>query len=372
MAPCPVVAQRRLIVIVAAAGALVLAVAPAGAGPSSGHRGTLTLSHRVDTSDSLYIEGSVSYLRLKRGGRVVARRSGSGPIHTRLHPHDGLYRVVSYQRPCEGNCSTLDPPTDRCSKRVRVYAGETSAVRAVTRPGNGCRIRVAEPKAFPSARRLRAARGYVRGRALSSLAVIDTHGRLHGFAPHRRYVTASVVKAMLLVGRLRQLGNNLPSASDRAVLEPMIEASDNDAADAAYGWVGDAGLLAVGKRAGMHDLVVPGGHWGNVQFSAADQAQLFLGIDRLVPPRSRGYALHLLSSIVSYQRWGFSRFSLRRGWHTFFKGGWRTTGTGSLVHEVALFKRGGRRFSMVVLTDGNPSHDYGTETLRGVAQRIFR
>jgi hypothetical protein len=27
---------------------------------------------------------------------------------------------------------------------------------------------------------------------------------------------------------------------------------------------------------------------------------------------------------------------------------------------------------MVVLSDGNPSHDYGTETLRGVAQRIFR
>ena len=24
------------------------------------------------------------------------------------------------------------------------------------------------------------------------------------------------------------------------------------------------------------------------------------------------------------------------------------------------------------LTDGNPSHDYGTETLRGVARRIFR
>jgi hypothetical protein len=42
------------------------------------------------------------------------------------------------------------------------------------------------------------------------------------------------------------------------------------------------------------------------------------------------------------------------------------------VHEAALFKRGGRRFSLVVLTDGNPSHDYGTETLRGVAQRIFR
>ena len=185
-------------------------------------------------------------------------------------------------------------------------------------------------------------------------------------------MTASVVKAMLLVARLRQLGNHLPSASDRAVLEPMIEISDNDAADAAYGWVGDSGLVAVGKRAGMHELVVPGGHWGNVQFSAADQARLFIQIDKLVPPRSRSYARKLLSSIVSYQRWGFSRYSLRRGWHTFFKGGWRTTGLGSLVHEAALFERGGKRFSLVVLTDGNPSHDYGTETLRGVAPRIFR
>ena len=26
---------------------------------------------------------------------------------------------------------------------------------------------------------------------------------------------------------------------------------------------------------------------------------------------------------------------------------------------------------MAVLTDGNPSHEYGTETLQGVAQRVF-
>src|SRR5215208_7226697 len=368
----PPVAQRRVLVIVAAAGAVVLAVAPAGAGTRA-ERGTLTLSHRLDLKKTgPYIEGSVSYLHLKHGGRVVLRRSGSGRIRTRLKPHAGLYRVVSYQRPCDGNCSRLDPPTDRCSKRVRVYGGESSAARVVTRPGSGCTIRVSEPEAFPSTKRVRAARRFVRQRAVSSFAVIDTHGHLRGLAPHRRYVTASVVKAMLLVGRLRQLGNHPPSASDRSVLEPMIEVSDNDAADAAYAWVGDAGLLAVGKLAGMHDLVVPGGHWGNVQFSAADQAHLFVQIDRLVPPRSRGYALHLLSSIVSHQRWGFSRFSLRRGWHTFFKGGWRTTGLGSLVHEAALFERRGQRFSLVVLTDGNPSHDYGTETLRGVAQRLFR
>ena len=364
-------AKRRVLVIVAAAGAVVLAVAPAGAGTPD-KRGTLTLSHRLDIRRGPYIEGSISYLRLKHGSRVVARRSGSGSIRARLKPHAGLYRVVSYQRPCAGNCSSLDPPTDRCSKRVRVYSGESSAARVVTRPGSGCTVRVSEPEPFPATKRVRAAQRFVRGRAVSSFALIDTHGHLRGLAPHRRYVSASVVKAMLLVGRLRQLGNRLPSASDRAVLEPMIEVSDNDAADTAYGWVGDAGLLDVARHVRMRDLVVPGGHWGNLQFSAADQARLFVKIDRLVPRRSRAYALHLLSSIAAYQRWGFSRFSLRHGWHTFFKGGWRTTGLGSLVHEAALFERRGRRFSLVVLTDGNPSHEYGTETLRGVARRIFR
>ena len=69
----------------------------------------------------------------------------------------------------------------------------------------------------------------------------------------------------------------------------------------------------------MRDLTV-GGYWGNVFFSAADQARFFLVFDKLVPPRSRAYARQLLSSIVSYQRWGFSRFSLRRGWQHLLQG----------------------------------------------------
>ncbi|HEX2231774.1 MAG TPA: M15 family metallopeptidase, partial [Thermoleophilaceae bacterium] len=41
------------------------------------------------------------------------------------------------------------------------------------------------------------------------------------------------------------------------------------------------------------------------------------------------------------------------------------------VHEVALLERDGKRFSVAVLTDGNPSHEYGTQTLRGVARRLL-
>jgi hypothetical protein len=363
------VAQRRGYAIVAVAAAAVLIVGVAAARQSE-RRGGLAVHQRLEGS---YPAGSFAYVRVRSKRHEIERRARGGHISIKFRPRAGLYRVSSFQRPCrEQGCAKLAAPVDSCSRRVAVYPGEGVRVTAVTRPGKGCSMRVAEPPSFPASRRVNAARRYVRGRAISSFAVIDTHGHLHGWAVHRRYVTASVVKAMILVARLRQIGNRLPSGSDQAVLNPMIQVSDNDAASIAYGWVGDGGLLAVGKRAGMRDLVVPGGSWGNVYFSAADQAHLFLVIDKLVPRRSRAYARHLLSSIVSYQRWGFSRYSLARGWKTFFKGGWRPTRTGSLVHEAALFERRGRRFSMAVLTDGDPSHDYGTETLRGVASRIFR
>ena len=340
-------------------------------GDAAAPRGMLEVHQRFDLSGGPYVEGSVSYLRVLKRGHVLLERSRQGELNVRLPLRAGLYRLTSFQRPCEGNCSLLDPPTDRCSRRVRVFAGGATSVRVVTRPGSGCRLRVQEPPAFPARERIAAARRYVRGRALSSFALIDTHGRLHGFAPRRRYISASVVKAMLLVAYLRQIGNRLPNAAERATLGPMISVSDNGRATSIYGRVGDAGLLDLARRAGMRDLTVAG-FWGSVFFSAADQARFFYRFDSLVPKRSRAYARRLLSSIVPAQRWGFSHFSLRRGWSTFFKGGWRQTDSGSLVHEAALFERDGARFSLAVLTDGNPSHDYGTETLRGVAQRLFR
>jgi D-alanyl-D-alanine dipeptidase len=183
-------------------------------------------------------------------------------------------------------------------------------------------------------------------------------------------VSASLVKAMLLTSYLRGIGNRMPDEGERAVLGPMITVSSNDAADTIYYRVGDAALYRLAKTAGMTHFSVAG-YWANAHFSAEDQARFFNRIDRLIPKASRGYARGLLSSIVSYQRWGFSRYAAAAGFRTFFKGGWRGTGAGQLVHEAALFERRRLRFSMAVLTDGNPSHEYGTETLRGVAQRVF-
>jgi zinc D-Ala-D-Ala dipeptidase len=344
---------------------------PAGADAAPG---TLDLRQSLDRSHGLYVEGSFSYVRVRgvRGKLVVAKRVNRARFRMQRRLAPGRYKVISYQRPCDGNCGTLDPPTDRCARHVHVLSGGLTEVAVRVRPGRRCRMsRNALPARYPPVGRLRAVQRWLRSRGgINSWALVDSWGRMHRFAPGRVYVSASLVKAMLLVAYLRGIGNRAPDAGERASLDPMIKISSNDAADTVYYRVGDAALYRLARLGGMRNFSVAG-YWANAHFSAEDQARFFNRIDRLVPKASRGYARGLLSSIVSYQRWGFSRYSLAAGFKTFFKGGWRGTGAGQLVHEAALFERGPTRVSMAVLTDGNPSQAYGQETLQGVAQRIF-
>jgi hypothetical protein len=102
---------------------------------------------------------------------------------------------------------------------------------------------------------------------------------------------------------------------------------------------------------------------------AADQTRFFLHLDGFVPARHRDFAMGLLGSIVPSQRWGVGRVA-RPGWALYFKGGWGS-GTGAVDHQVALLRRGSRRFELAILTTNSPGHAYGKETLRGVAARLL-
>jgi hypothetical protein len=113
------------------------------------------------------------------------------------------------------------------------------------------------------------------------------------------------------------------------------------------------------------------GIWARAQISAADQARFFYEMDSLVPRQFRGYARYLLSTIAGYESWGIPAVA-RPGWHVFFKGGWRGTVLGQLVHQVARLEQPGRRFSLAVMTDGDPSMGYGIATIQGVAARLLR
>jgi hypothetical protein len=204
-----------------------------------------------------------------------------------------------------------------------------------------------------------------------SFAVVDTAGRIRTRDGGRLYVSASVVKAMLLVAelrRLRQDGLLLDPATEEQ-LEAMITYSDNDAADWIYQRVGDPGLLAVARLARMRRFTVAG-YWGNAQVTAADLARFFAGLRKLLPRPYRRTGLDLLASVIPEQRWGLPR-AARGSWTVYFKGGWRATERGELVHQAAWLKDGKRRLAIAVLTDAQPSQLHAIHTVRGVADRLL-
>jgi hypothetical protein len=229
------------------------------------------------------------------------------------------------------------------------------------------------PAVVPSARALAAAFAFARSRhGLVSYAVVDSAGRSHGSQQDRAYSSASVVKAMILVSYLRQASwRRLKlDAGERRELETMIEISDNDAASDTFVRIGgDDALNSLAHSAGMRSFAVHG-YWSSAMITARDEARLFFRLDELVPAVERTYARRLLSSIVGYQRWGIPQAA--HGWHVYFKGGWRPSGSGELVHQVALLERGETSFALAVLTDGNPSQSYGQATIEGIAARLLR
>jgi beta-lactamase class A len=218
-------------------------------------------------------------------------------------------------------------------------------------------------------------RKYLKQRAgVAAVGVVDSRGRVRGIDDKRRFVGASVVKAMLLVAYLRGVNaqHRGLTAYERSRLRPMITVSSNRAAWWVYYRVGDARLRRLARRADMNQFSICCSRWTLAYFSARDQAKFFWKLERLTPRRFRPYATRLLRSVASRQSWGIPRVARPRGFSVFFKGGWRGTSVGKLVHQAAFVRYRGTGFSLAVLTDGNPSTGYGIRTIEGVARRILR
>ena len=248
-----------------------------------------------------------------------------------------------------------------------LIAGTVGPGLAMAGPGTAQRSQAAV-RELTSTAGIRAAQRFARSRQGDvAFAVLDQRGRLRGLRRTERFNSASVVKAMMMVAILRRAEGRRVTDRERGLLKPMITRSDNDTASAIYIQIGDRGLNAVARVAGMRKFK-PSSVWGNSQITAADQVRFFIQIDKLVPPAHRRYARKLLSSIVKPQRWGVPPVAHAKGLKTFFKGGWRAC----CVHQVALIERGRSRIALAVLTRGAPSMAYSHETIRRIAQRVLR
>ena len=99
----------------------------------------------MDVSQGAYFEGSYSYIRVEHtsGDKLLEERlpeaTGHSPTFVSeavLRVDPGEYRFVSFQRTCDGNCGSLDPPSDECKQVVRV--DEPAELTVTVRPGEGC------------------------------------------------------------------------------------------------------------------------------------------------------------------------------------------------------------------------------------------
>jgi hypothetical protein len=236
------------------------------------------------------------------------------------------------------------------------------------------------PFGYPSLAAIHRAEGYLNSRGgHTALAVVTTEGREYGIRIHDRFITGSLVKAMLLVAYLRRLdamGQHTVDPTSNSILYPMINVSDNNAATRCWSIVGNAGLYSVAHAAGMTDFSVDtsaswGSEWGAALLSAADQARFFFEMDSLIPKEFVGYARNLLSTISAADTWGIPTVARPLGYQVFFKAGWRPSPDIFLVHQAARLEGHGRTFSMAVMTDGDNGMGDGISKIEGTTRALL-
>jgi hypothetical protein len=267
----------------------------------------------------------------------------------------------------------MPAPGRRCLLLVLLFLIVGSSGAGATAWAGSDAPKAAPPQAtaYPARAAVAAAVRYLDGRAgRTSLAVLDSRGRLGGVRLREHFQSASVVKVMFLTAFLQLLDavHRPVSALDEALLYPMIHISDNNAASAVLARVGGGAIARVAREAGMQDYAPGVGWWAYTQTSAADQARFFGALPRLIPHQFWPYARGLLSAIEPSQSWGVPQVARPR-WEVFFKTG--ALPSQGLFNETARLERRGVTFTISIFTTADPSMAYGEETIRGVASALL-
>jgi hypothetical protein len=111
--------------------ALALAAVVLGGFGGTASQATLRVT-LVDRMQARPVEGYVWFVGLDGKAHPVANHTT-----TILRASAGRHLLTSYIRTCDGNCGYLDPPSHRCSARIRLPARAT-----VRQRDTGCRITV--------------------------------------------------------------------------------------------------------------------------------------------------------------------------------------------------------------------------------------
>ena len=199
---------------------------------------------------------------------------------------------------------------------------------------------------------------------------------------------ASVVKLDVLETLLAERGHSGAelSASDRALAEQMIEDSDNDAATSLWDEVGGAsGIRSFNTSAGLADTApsscvnCPGFPWPGWGLSTTIPGDQLTLLRALVEPNSllssteRSYALSLMENVTPDQRWGVSggvpaqaTVALKNGWLPL-----NSADNDWQINSVGWISGSGRDYLIAVLSTGNPTEQYGIDTIDQLAAMVW-
>jgi hypothetical protein len=234
------------------------------------------------------------------------------------------------------------------------------------------------------------AAAYVAGRSGTVLAAVYdvTTGQSWRLGDGSAQAEASVVKLDILETLLaRQDGGSL-GEGDQTLAESMIEDSDNDAATSLWDEAGGAeGIGAYNERAGLSRTTpsqcvtcagFPWPGWGLTTTVPYDQLTLLKqlvvpGPRPLLSKAERSYALSLMENVTPGQAWGVSG-GVPAGVTVALKNGWLPLNDASTdwqVNSVGWISGAGRDYLIAVLSTGNPTEQYGIDTINGLSSLIW-
>jgi beta-lactamase class A len=282
-----------------------------------------------------------------------------------------------------GHGTNAKPPATARSPRPA-----ESAVTTESRPAANSASPASSAHADPFGS---AATSYVSARAGTVLAAVyDVKtGQTWRFGTGPPQAEASVVKLDVLETLLAEQGKSRPaglSASDRSLAQEMIEDSDNDAATSLWYQVGgpakirsfnaSVGLTSTSPSPCVVCAGFPWPGWGLTTTVPADQLAL---LRELVIPGTqltsaeRSYALSLLENVTPSQRWGVCggvparvTVALKNGWLPL-----NAADTDWQINSVGWISGRGRNYLLAVLTTGNPTEQYGIDTIDQLSALVW-
>ena len=293
-----------------------------------------------------------------------------------------------------------DAPAPHSSSRTGpATAGPSATGRnpAVRTPGGGPlaagTMQPASPS--PSASQAQdplgpAAASYVSSRGgMVAAAVSDVStGRTWTLGPRQPQAEASIVKLDILETLYAQQDSGtqgLPAA-DQPLAQQMMEDSDNSAATSLWNDVGGpATIRSFNAAAGLTHtspsscVACPGfawPGWGLTTTTPADQIALLRQLVKpstLLTDEQRRAALQFMENVAPSQRWGVTggvpahaTVAVKDGWLPL-----DAANTDWQINSIGWVSGGGRDYLMAVLTTGNPTEQYGIDTINGLSAIVW-